>query len=224
MHFRRYIIIPILAAALLSCKQKGTNTTADTTISKTDTLKSNTDTIRAANTTAVDLPGDKPIPLKLLIVPGVSLGQTIINEASENIYKRFGRPDAGDAAMGKSISIWYANHDTTGYVTQMYFSTNMGNDDTKRVKQVRINSPAFKINTKVHVGAPFTYAKALYKLTKAGTFEENGSPRSLYDDNKAGIAFETDDKNMITGITVHQPGRDVTTTYLPFFPSLKTTK
>jgi hypothetical protein len=222
MRFTKNLIIPILAVALFSCKQKATQTTTDTAKHNTDS--SNTDTIRTTDTTALDLPGDKPVPLKLLIVPGVSLGQTTINEGSENIYKRLGKPDAGDAAMGKSIGIWYANHDTTGYVTQMYFSRDMGNDETSRVKQVRINSPAFKVNNKLHVGVPFTNAKALYKLTKLGTFEEKGGKHTLYDDNKAGIAFETDDKNVISGITVHEPGRDVATTYLPFFPSLKTVK
>ena len=224
MRFARYFIITILAAAFLSCKQKAPHTIANTLPVGTDTFKNNTDTIRAGDTTTVDLPGDKPVPLKLLIVPGVSLGQTTINEASENIYKRLGKPDAGDAAMGRSIAIWYANHDTTGYVIQMYFSRGMGNDETSRVKQARINSPAFKINNKVHVGVPFTHAEALYKLKKMGTLEERGNGRILYDDNKAGIAFETDDQNMITGITVHEPGHDMTTTYLPFFPSFKAVK
>jgi hypothetical protein len=83
---------------------------------------------------------------------GVSIGQTTINESGENVHKRLGTPDGGDAAMGKSVSIWYANHDTTGYVTQMYFSRGQGNDEIKRVKQIRVTSPFFKINNEVHTG------------------------------------------------------------------------
>jgi hypothetical protein len=76
-------------------------------------------------------PGDKPVPQAQLIVPGISIGQTTINESGESVHKRLGTPDGGDAAMGKSVSIWYANHDTTGYVTQMYFSRGQGNDEDK---------------------------------------------------------------------------------------------
>ena len=215
-------MVAVLAVTMFSCRQKGTQTIANTDTSKSDL--SNADSNKNLDTAAVDLPGDKPVPLKLLIVPGVSLGQTTVNEGADNIYKRLGKPDAGDAAMGKSTAIWYAGHDTTGYVTQMYFSRDMGNDETSRVKQIRVNSPAFKVNNKVHIGAAFSLAQALYKLKKVATFEEKGKRRSLYDDNKAGIAFETDDRNMITGITVHEPGRNVETTYLPFFPSLKPVK
>ncbi|QHS55024.1 hypothetical protein GWR56_05530 [Mucilaginibacter sp. 14171R-50] len=212
----RYLFIPLLAIIVISCKQKPASTA--------DNSQAEDTTVNKVDTAVVDLPGDKPIPLAQLVVPGISLGQTTINESSENIYTRLGKPDAGDAAMGKSIAIWYANHDTTGYVTQMYFSRDMGNDETSRVKQVRVTSPVFKVTNKLHTGAPLKDAMALYHLKKVATFTDKGNSRSLYDDAKAGIGFEADDKNIITGITVHEPGKDVTTTYLPFFADLKPVK
>lgn len=222
MNSSKYFIAPMLAMALISCKQKTTTTTADSVVTKTDS--SHSDTIKSIDTNTVDLPGDKPVPLAQLIVPGVSLGQTIINESGENVHKRLGTPDGGDAAMGKSISIWYANHDTTGNVTQMYFSRGQGDDEVKRVKQIRVTSPAFKINSKLYVGVPLKSVWPLYKLKKAATFTDNGDKRSLYDDIKVGIAFDVDDKDIITGITVHEPGREVASTYLPFFSNLKSLK
>lgn len=216
MNPSKYFIVPVLAMALLSCKQKNVSTPAET--SQPDSI------IKAADTSVVDLPGDKPVPLAQLIVPGISLGQTTINESAENVHKRLGTPDGGDAAMGKSISIWYANHDTTGYVTQMYFSRGQGDDEVKRVKQIRVTSPAFKINSKLHVGTHLKSVWPLYKLKKVATFTDNGGNRSLYDDIKGGIAFDVDDKDIITGITVHEPGREAASTYLPFFSSLKSLK
>jgi hypothetical protein len=223
MNSSKYFIVPVLAMALFSCKQKNAPASADTTVNNTDTSHSDS-IIKSVDTNAVDLPGDKPIPLAQLVVPGVSLGQTTINESGENIHKRLGTPDGGDAAMGKSISIWYANHDTTGYVTQMYFSRGQGNDEVKRVKQIRVTSPAFKITNKLHTGVSFKNTSSLYALKKVATFSDKGSNRTLYDDVKAGIAFDVDDKDMITGITVHEPGREAASTYLPFFSNVKTLK
>nr|WP_067059305.1 hypothetical protein [Mucilaginibacter sp. L294] len=223
MNSSKYFIVPLLALALFSCKQKSAPTSADTVIDKKDASQPDS-IIKAADTSVVVLPEDKPAPLAQLVVPGVSIGQTTINESGENVHKRLGTPDAGDAAMGKSISIWYANHDTTGYVTQMYFSRGQGDDEVKRVKQIRVTSPVFKINSKLHTGVPLKSVWPLYHLKKVATFTDNGSKRSLYDDIKGGIAFDVDDKDIITGITVHEPGREAASTYLPFFSSLKALK
>jgi hypothetical protein len=222
MNGSKYLIVPVLAMSLLACKQKSTSSSADSIVNKKDT--SHSGSIKSIDTNTTDLPGNKPVPLSQLIVPGISLGQTAINESGENIHKRLGTPDGGDAAMGKSISIWYANHDTTGYVTQMYFSRGQGDDDVKRVKQIRVTSPAFKINSNLHVGVPLKSVWPLYNLKKTATFTDKSGQRSLYDDIKAGIGFDVDDKDVITGITIHEPGREAASTYLPFFSSLKTLK
>lgn len=220
MKFSKYLMLPILAVSVGACHQ-------NTAPKSTDNLaqsNSASDSTKMPDTTTVDMPGDKPVPLSQVIVPGISIGQTAINESSEDVHKKLGKPDAGDAAMGKSVSIWYAGHDTTGYVTQMYFSRGQENDEIKRVKQIRITSPAFKISSKVYTGTPFKNVRATYKLTKAATFTDKRKELSLYDDVKAGIAFDVDDKGIITGITVHEPGREAAATYLPFFNDLKQLK
>jgi hypothetical protein len=222
MNVPRYLIVPILAAAITSCQQNKAPESIDTLAENADTTV--LDNTKVADTTAIEMPGDKPVPLAQLIVPGISVGQTAINESSELVHKKLGKPDAGDAAMGKSVSIWYINHDTTGYVTQMYFSRDMGNDETSRVKQVRVTSPAFKVSNKIYTGVPFKIAESVYKLKKTATFEDKSGKRSLYDDVKGGIGFEVDDKGTITGIVVHEAGREATATYLAFFPNLKPVK
>jgi hypothetical protein len=119
MNVPRYLIVPILAVAILSCQQNKAPESIDTIAENADTTV--LDNTKVADTTAIEMPGDKPVPLAQLIVPGISVGQTAINEGSEVVHKKLGKPDAGDAAMGKSVSIWYANHDTTGYVTKCIF-------------------------------------------------------------------------------------------------------
>jgi hypothetical protein len=222
MNVPRYLIVPILAAAITSCQQNKAPESIDTAAENADTTV--LDKTKVADTTAIEMPGDKPVPLAQLIVPGISVGQTAINESSEVVHKKLGKPDAGDAAMGKSVSIWYSNHDTTGYITQMYFSRDMGNDETSRVKQIRVTSPSFKVSNKIYAGVPFKIAESVYKLKKIATFENKGGKRTIYDDVKGGIGFEVDDKDMITGIVVHETGRTATGTYLAFFPNLKPIK
>ncbi|WP_377117615.1 hypothetical protein [Mucilaginibacter litoreus] len=210
----RYIIVPIIALTFLACKQR--DKAADN--EKTDSVNNTQQTTDTANT---DLPGDNSVPLAQLIVPGVSLGQTALNESSENVIKRLGQPDGGDAAMGKSVSVWYADHNKKGYATHMFFSRDMGNDDTARVKDIRISSPAFKINTKLYTGVLLKNAEAVYKLRKVGAFTVNNSERNIFDDAASGIAFDADRSGTITGIMVHEKGKTALPAYMAFFDTVK---
>lgn len=212
---RKYLIVPIVALAMLSCKQKITSTTESTVQSaaaKADTIISDT------NITPGEMPEDKPVPVALLIVPGTSVGQTSLNEKAEEVINKLGKPDASDAAMGKSLAVWYAGHDTSAYKTQIFFSRNMGVDDTARVQQIRITSPAFKVNNKVYAGMPLKNATAFYKLVKVGQFKEKGNSYTIYDDVTKGIAFDADSKDNISGIAIYEPGRATKSPHLPFYP------
>ncbi|MET0244947.1 MAG: hypothetical protein ABW174_15820 [Flavitalea sp.] len=162
----------------------------------------------------------KPVRAEELIIPGRSIGMTALGETSESVHKRMGAPDLGDAAMGKSTAEWYANHDTTSFVTQVYFSRS-DDDEVKRAKQIRITSSFFKLGDGSSVGTPFLKIAGLYSPKKVATFTDRGSFRVLYDDAQTGIAFETDTATVIRGITIHEPGKEVTATYLPFFPDIK---
>jgi hypothetical protein len=106
----------------------------------------------------------------------------------------------------------------------MYFSHNMGNDETSRVKQIRVTSPWFRVSGKIYAGMPVKNAQETYKLKKVAKFRERGNQRTLYDDVSSGIAFDVNNKELITGITIHVPGREVTATYLAFFPDLEASK
>ena len=62
---------------------------------------------KPANTAFI---AQKPVSVAQLVVPGKSIGQTKLKEDAVLVYKKLGRPDAGDAAMGKSLATWYAGH------------------------------------------------------------------------------------------------------------------
>lgn len=205
MKTRNYIFISLAISTLVSCTQKKHQ-------SVSDAIKSESKAHEDDQVAAIEaLPADK------LIDPAKGIGQIAINEAGSRVIIQLGKPDFSDAAMGKSVAIWYTDHNTKGYAMNIYFSTDMGNDDTPRVKAIRITSPSFKTVNRLYTGVLFADAQKLYRLRQLGTFKVNGSARTLYDDAAAGIAFETDRSLNITGIAVHESGKSVLNAYMAFF-------
>ncbi|TSJ41056.1 hypothetical protein FO440_15105 [Mucilaginibacter corticis] len=177
-------------------------------------------------TLAVCLSACKPKPGQVvstteLIKPGKSIGQVTINETDQNLLKVMGKPDSGDSAMGKSAFTWYAGHSPKGAVTQIFLSRGQGDDAVKRVKQIRITDTRFLLMDSIHVGKPLAALEKSSNLKEIARFTDKGAGRVLYDDTLKGIAFDTDDKAIITGITVHETGKNARETYMPFFPDLK---
>ena len=70
-----------------------------------------------------------------LLIPGVSAGQTRLNENADSVYQRLGKPDGGDAAMMKAIAVWYAHHDTTDNSIAIYTSKNTDTPVVERIMQ-----------------------------------------------------------------------------------------
>lgn len=219
MKIHQYVIIPMCAIGLLACQQKSQPSDSDSTSSAI--AKEEADTPKVNTPPAVAAPGKKSVPLTQLIVPGTSLGQTALNETGESVHKKLGKPDGGDAAMGKSVSIWYADHNKKGYATHIYFVTDMGNDPNPRAKVIRVSSPSFKVNSTLYTGVLLKTAEEKYKLKKIGSFKVNGNDRNIFDDEKAGIAFDADRSGTITGIAIHEAGKSAITAYMAFFENVK---
>ena len=159
----------------------------------------------------------KTVPAAQLIVPGKSIGQTKLQEDAILVYKRLGRPDAGDAAMGKSLATWYAGHRPLGYQTQVFFSRYMGgmDDITSRVKQIRVTSPYFKTAAGIGPGSTLKQINAVFKARKTAAFTEHKQRYFIYDTFK-GIAFESNASGKCTGVIVYLLGGRGGFTYLPF--------
>jgi hypothetical protein len=160
-------------------------------------------------------------PAAKLIIPGKSIGQTQINENGAKVFKLLGRPDAGDAAMGKSLSIWYANHDTTGYQTMIFATRQMGteNGDSK-VKQIRITSPWFTTAEGVHVGSTRQQVEQHYTVKKSALVTHQAEKYSIYKADN-GIAFETNAKDICSAIIIFDPAFQPGQTYLPFYDHIE---
>lgn len=165
----------------------------------------------AAITTA-----EKSVAAAALITPAKSIGKISLKEDAAEVYKQLGKPDSGDAAMGKSLSTWYANHNPKGYQTQIFCSRNMGNADENisRVKQIRVTSPYFKTKEDIGTGSDLTQIQAKFKVVKTVSYPAKKPPYDIYDD-KNGIAFEILN-DTCRAVIVYLPGDRGGITYLSF--------
>jgi hypothetical protein len=147
------------------------------------------------------------------IVPGKRLGSIILNQDATAIMDSLGKPDSGDAAMGKALSTWGKN---PNHILTLYTSRQMGVEDFSRVKVIRTLSPDYRTEDNLGVNTPLAELKRYYRLEYAGKFAYNGKHYLLYTTNK-GIAFEVGMNQKCHGVLLYDRNENVTATYLPIY-------
>ena len=159
---------------------------------------------------------EKSVAAAALITPAKSIGKISLKETADSVYKDLGKPDSGDAAMGKSLSTWYADHDPKGYQTQIFCARNMGNADenVSHVKQIRVTSPYFKTKEGIGVGTTLTQIESKFKVVKTASYPTKKLPYDIYD-AQTGIAFEILN-GKCRAVIVYLPGDRGGITYLSF--------
>jgi hypothetical protein len=210
------LILLLFAAVLLACnssiKQDSTANGPETTFKITDTLKG-----QSISGNPDSLPA---VPPAELIVPGKSIGLTSIGERADSVAAKLGRPDEGDAAMGKAISTWFSKGNKT-HSTTIFFTTNFGDkDEASRARQLRITSPYFKTAEGLSVGSDMDGISKIYPvLKKTGRYPSPKDPAQMVvvmDDPDKGIAFEIDPSYKCVGIVIHRREDKPFETYLGF--------
>lgn len=150
-----------------------------------------------------------------LIIPGKSIGKTEINQDADITFKRLGKPDDGDAAMGKAVAIWYAHHDSTGHSTSIYTTRDMGNNPAALIRQIRITSPVFKTKEGLGAASDLSDIEKTFDLKVAEKFSDSGKQYQIFD-AKEGIAFEIGQNKKCVAVIVHEAGKTIQGTYLKF--------
>lgn len=203
-HTRSILIMLLPAMALISCN-------SGRKAKPTDTLTSAGDTITAfpADTTEVPTYGN------WLLKPGLSAGKTRLNEDPEQVFKELGRPDGGDAAMGKAVAIWYNDHDSTAHSTAIYTTRDMGDAPKALVKQIRVTSPSFKTAESIGPSSSLHAIKQYFTVKETETYKDAGKTYTVYD-SPQGIAFETDEQGECIAVIIHEKGASGQGTYLKF--------
>ncbi|MCX2493127.1 hypothetical protein OQX63_06560 [Pedobacter sp. PF22-3] len=161
---------------------------------------------------------------RFLIVAGKSIGEISLGENMEQVVEKLGRPDAGDAAMGKAWGIWYGGDSTAKQrdeiaIYSSYRDTSMR---VKDVKQIRITSNEFKTQDGLTTGATLEDIKLKFPDIKklSSYLNEKNDTVAVYDAKKEGIGFEFL-KGKSTSLSVHQVNTAVNNTYLTLHPEWK---
>lgn len=161
---------------------------------------------------------------RFVIVEGHAVGEIALGEDMEQVGKKLGRPNAGDAAMGKAWGIWYSNDSTGDQLNEIaiysaYRDTSMR---VKDVKQIRITSNKFKTKDGFATGSSLEETKSKYPdLQRLSAYlNEHKDTVTVYDALKDGIGFEFL-KGKSIAFTVHQANIPVNATYLTLHPEWK---
>jgi len=161
-----------------------------------------------------------------LIIAGKGAGELFLGQDMQDVIKKLGHADDGDAAMGSAVGVWYTNSsaDTSLRNPITIFSTYRdSNMVIKVIKQLSISAPEFSTTQGIHTGVKLKKLQSSYpSLKKAERYinEKNKDTLAIYDDLNAGIAFDIH-KDTISAITIHPRKRVVNSTYLTVHPGWK---
>jgi hypothetical protein len=207
------LLMLLISIAMANCTSdtKSTINQADSlTTIKSDTSQSTAPVDTQASKTPVSTPQKD-----WLLVPGVAVGKMQVNENAAQAFKVLGVADGGDAAMGKSVAIWYNNHDSTANSVAIYTVRDTGDAPIALIKQVRVTSPIFKTKEGIHPGSTLAEIKSAFKVSPTETYKDEGQTYKIYSSNK-GIAFEMDSKDKCVAVVVFESGKPLPGTYLKF--------
>ncbi len=161
---------------------------------------------------------------RFLIVAGKSVGEISLGENMEQVVEKLGKPDAGDAAMGKAWGIWYGSDSTAKRRNEIaiYSSYRDTSMRVKDVKQIRITSNDFKTQDGLATGATLEDTRLKFPDIKklSAYLNEKKDTVAVYDAKKDGIGFEFL-KGKSISLTVHPVNTAVNDTYLTLHPEWK---
>jgi len=161
---------------------------------------------------------------RFLIVAGKSIGEISLGENMEQVIEKLGRPDAGDAAMGKAWGIWYGSDSTAKQRNEIaiYSSYRDTSMRVKDVKQIRITSNEFKTQDGLTTGASLEDTQLKFPEIKKllSYLNDKKDTVAVYDAKKDGISFEFL-KGKSISLTIHPVNTAVNETYLTLHPEWK---
>lgn len=165
------------------------------------------------------------IEAKLLIVPGKSIGRYFLGQDPAQIDSLKGKPDAGDAAMGKAWAIWYGKNTTGGKRNEIavYSGYRDSTMSAKAVKQIRIISGKFETVNGLNNGnllSSFTAKYPDFKQISTYFDTQLGDTIKVFDSRANGIAVEFL-RDISRAITIHSKGEQLNESYYTLKPELK---
>lgn len=183
----KYLSIPAIAILMFGCN------TIETHTSIADSIH------------AIDTPLKTIAPAKL-IIPGKRVGDIYINENTDSVVDKLGKPDSSSNAMGTCFMAWFDKSGKTIHKTSIYAHSNGDgtNKNVNYVKEIRETSPTFKTADYGGAGSALKDVMKIYKLKKRPA--PGNKKFWLYDNYQTGIGFEVDSTGKCLAVYVHAPG------------------
>src|SRR5687768_870964 len=92
-----------------------------------------------------------------LLVPGKSAGKFYLQQNMDSIFTLLGKPDDGDAAMGKAWGIWHGKDTIAIYST--YADSTMS---SKTVRQIVVSGEGYRTESGIGSNTPFGIIRDSY--------------------------------------------------------------
>ncbi|GAB2552401.1 putative periplasmic lipoprotein [Rufibacter soli] len=163
-----------------------------------------------------------------LIIPGEQIGQLKLGDSPEKVQAALGKPDAGDAAMGKALSSWFSYQKDSTILHRVDVFTVREHtgmpDETVGVNQIRITSPRFSLQGhQLQVGSTLANLRPQFPGIRPVAYYlgEEKKRVYVYDAPTQGIVFEINGSDSIcVAISIHAKGQEIKGRYLPVHPNL----
>ena len=165
----------------------------------------------ATNTTGSLPDTQTKTPDEGLIVAGKSVGPIQLGDPDSLLLDWLGKPDYSDAAMGKAVLAWY--QDSATHQVAVFTARNMGNDETARIKQIRVTSPYYTTAEGLCANSSAAQISDHYDTQQVETYAKDGQEYTVLD-TKQGIAFELNPRDSCVAIIVYEPVGGVSS-YMP---------
>jgi predicted amidohydrolase len=204
-----YALLLILLFTITSCTTKPV-AQQDDIITEDGAAEHKVDSIKRADST---------VAVKTLIVPGHSIGDINLNANAELVYKTYGKPDAGDAAMGKATAEWIQEVDTTKYSLAIYTARDTGDNPAALIKRIRVTNPRYLTSNGIGTNSSLKDLQQAFTLVKVNGYLKGKERVDVYAD-RAGIAFEINKDQHCIGIVVYEKGGLHPETYFGFLPGV----
>jgi len=156
----------------------------------------------------------------VFVMPGQSLGRFKLDQEVEQaqLFNILGEADSADAAMCKSWSMWYLDKKSPKKELDVYAVCDAKVDMRKTIQIIRLKNVDFTTEKGISSSSTLSQLKAAYPEAESTEYVETETSMKtiLFDDIASGIAFETTN-DQITSVAIHQAGKKITETYLPFY-------
>ncbi|RPD41736.1 hypothetical protein [Chitinophaga barathri] len=154
-------------------------------------------------------------PPEALLVAGESAGKFHLGQDMDSVFSLLGKPDDGDAAMGKAWGIWHGQDTLAVYST--YADSTMSR---RTARQIVVSGEGYRTENGLGSNTPLETIRESYPaLQPAATYvsDPGGDTLWVYDAEASGIAFDfrkKDGQLLCTAVTIHPADEPVAATYL----------